>query len=411
MTRTLVVSHFFPPESLGGAHRWQKLIGQLPDSHDCRVVCPPPAFPYGEFERSSRLIERDTHADIPVTRLWTYQPRSDSTSEDSNLGRILNYIIFSMFATIYVLCNFWRYDAIVTVSAPHTTFLPGIVGKALGLVWIPDVFDLWLDNALDIGYVEKGSISYRVVAWLERRAIRSSDHVLVITETMADHYASKHDTPREQFTIVPFGVDAELFAPAASSPESKTVVYTGNMGEAHALRPFIRAFKHLDGMELQLVGTGKRREELETLCECEGLTDRVTFSGVVPREQIPAILGQAVASLVPLKQGHNLDYARPNKLLESMAVGTPYVASALCEIEMITKESDAGFAVDNEPEQVATALRQLINNSELRDDMGRRGIAFIEAEHRWSKLADRVDGVIRSRTGPPVDNGDSNQIT
>lgn len=400
MTRTLVISHFCPPESLGGAHRWKKLTEALPEDHECRVVCPPPSFPYGEFERSWAPIKRDEIGDVPVTRLWTFQPASDSTSEESNFGRILNYVVFSVFASLYVACNAWRYDNIVTVSAPHTTFLPGVVGDALGLVWIPDIFDLWLDNANDIGYVETGSVPFKVIAALERRAIKQSDHVLVITQTMAEHFAEKYDVSVDRFTLVPFGVDAELFTPRTDSSESNTVVYTGNMGEAHALRPFILAFQSLGGVaELRLVGTGKRREELERLCEDEQLTDRVSFEGVVPREEIPEILAGAAASLVPLQQGYNLDYARPNKLLETMAVGTPYIASSLREIERITDESSAGIAVDNDPEQVAAAIRQLVEDSELREEMGQRGIEYIDQEHRWPELAARVDRAIRASGG------------
>ncbi|QLD86832.1 glycosyltransferase family 4 protein [Natronomonas halophila] len=397
MTRTLIVSHFFSPESLGGAHRWKKLAEQLPDDHDCRVICPPPSFPYGEFDRTWKPLERDRLDGVPVTRLWTYQPKSDSTSEESNLGRILNYVLFSLFASLYVLCNFWRYDTIVTVSAPHTTFLPGIVGKTLGLAWMPDIFDLWLDNALDLGYVEKDTVPYRFIAELERRAIQNSNHVLVITQTMAAHFAEKYDVSMDRFTLVPFGVDEELFAPQPGSADTDTVVYTGNMGEAHALRPFILAFKHLEDVaELRLVGTGKRREELEALCREEGLTGRVRFEGVVPREEIPKILAEATSSFVPLKQGQNLDYARPTKLLESMAVGTPYIASSLREIERITEESGAGFAVDNDSEEVANAVRKLVDDDDLQREMGERGVEFINREHRWPELATRVDKAIKN---------------
>lgn len=397
-TKTLIVSHFFPPESLGGAHRWEQIVKSLPDDHECRVVSPPPSFPYGEFERSWMPIERDEINDVPVTRIWSFQPESDSTSEESNLGRILNYILFSVFASIYVIATFPRYDNIVTVSAPHTTFLPGIVGKALGLRWVPDIFDLWLDNALDMGYVERKTMSFKLISWLERLALTRSDHILVITETMAEHFAEKYDVPLNRFTLTPFGVDRDLFAPREDAERTETIVYTGNMGEAHALRPFIGAFEHLDDVaELVLVGTGKRRNEIESFCHERGLDDHVTFRGVVPREEIPDILSRATASFVPLKQQYRLDYARPNKLLESMAVGTPYVASSLREIDRITEESNAGFAVENDAREVAEAIETVIEDPETAEEMGCNGVAFIEREHRWSVLADRVAAVLKKR--------------
>lgn len=389
--RTLVVSQYFPPESLGGAHRWKQLIQCFPDNHEARVLCPPASFPYGEFERSSRLIKRDRIDGVPVTRLWTYQPKQDSTSAESNLGRVLNYVLFSIFASIYVLLTSWNYDNIVTVSAPHTTFLPGVVGGSVGLRWYPDIYDLWLDNAEDMGYVTPGTLRYRIITTIERYAISRSERVFVITETMAQYYAEKHDVNRDRFTLVPFGVDADMFAPQVDESRSDTVVYTGNMGEAHALRPFMAAFEHLDGVaELELFGTGKRRGELEEFCTQAGLDDRVTFRGVVPREEIPEILGNAAASLVPLKQIHRLDYARPNKLLESMAMGTPYIASSLQEIDRVTSEANAGYAVDNKPEAVANAIKKLVSEREFAKEMGQNGAAYIEEEHRWPLLANRI---------------------
>ena len=390
-TRVLVVSHFFPPESLGGAHRWQKLLESMPEDVEARVLRPPPAFPYGEFERDNRPIRRETVEGVPVTQLWSYQP-----TRESSLGRILNYVLFSVFASLYVLVNAWRYDTVVTVSAPHTTFLPGVVGKALGLRWVVDVFDLWLDNAVDLGYTEKGSLPYWYVYVLERLAITKSDGVTVITPTMAEAFQEKYGVDDARFTIVPFGVDDELFAPTDGEGHPERVIYTGNMGDAHALVPFVEAFEHLDERyELLLVGTGKRRDELERLARERGLADRVTFHGVVPREEIPPLLSGAAASIVPLKLDYHLDYARPNKLLESMALGTPFVASAVGEIETVTEESGAGLAVENDPEAIADALRTVLEDDERRARMGEAGVAFVEEHHRWPTLAKRVAPVLR----------------
>lgn len=403
MTRTLIVSQYFPPEPLGGAHRWKEFVEALPDDDEYRVVCPPPALPYGNFDRSWRPIKREKVGGVSVTRLWTYQPTEDATSSEANLGRILNYGVFSVIASLYVLANAWRYDQVVTVSSPHTTFLPGILAQALGLRWIADIFDLWLDNARDLGFVESDGVLARFVAALERRAIRDADAVVVITRTMSNHFADRYDVSSSRFTIVPFGVDEETFAPRPGPRDTRTVVYIGNLGESHALRPFIEAFVYLEDTSLRIVGTGKRREELEKFCRAEGLTDRVTFEGVVPRDEVPDILAGAEASIVPLKRGHSLDYARPTKLLESMAVGTPFVASALTEIERVAEESGGGFAVENDADVIAEKLDLLVADPQRQAEMGERAVAYIDREHRWSELAERVGLVLGVAEGPDRD--------
>lgn len=79
-----------------------------------------------------------------------------------------------------------------------------------------------------------------------------------------------------------------------------------------------------------------------------------------------------------------------------MAVGTPYVASSLREIDRITDDAHAGFAVDNDPEAVAAAISRLAEDETLAEEMGDRGVTFIEREHRWPVLAERVTEVLRS---------------
>lgn len=382
---------------MGGAHRWQRLISELPDDIECRVLCPPPSFPYGEFESTSRPIKRETIDGVAVTRLWTYQPSDDSRAHQSNLGRILNYVIFSVFASLYVLATFWRYDCVVTVSAPHTTFLPGAIGKLLGCSWIVDIFDLWLDNAADMGYAEEGTLAYRYVWTLEWLAITRSERVTVITETMAQAYVEKFDVSRDKFTLVPFGVDNDLFTPSPETTESNRVLYVGNMGDAHALRPFIEAFQQLPSeYSIELVGEGKRRNELEEFADELGISDRVKFSGFVERSEVAHRLQESALSIVPLQQDFQLDYARPNKLLETMAVGTPYVASDITEIRRITEESGGGVVVSNDPDAVARAIKYLLDAPEKREQMGRDAVSYIDSHHRWPLLGDRVSGTIKS---------------
>jgi glycosyltransferase involved in cell wall biosynthesis len=396
--RVLIISQFFPPEGIGGGYRWKQFATHLPEDTDCHVICPPPTLPYGEFERTFRPIQHEQIDGISVTRLWTYQPTSDSTSDGSNLSRVINYGVFAFLATLYTVLNAWRFDCIVTMSSPHTTFIPGFVGKLLGCPWIVDIYDLWLDNAVDFGYTSRDSLVYRFFSVLERQSMVRSDGVVTITLTLANQLQRKYpQADPDKFTPVPFGVDEELFYPTPSNEREREVVYVGNLGEVHAFDSFMRAFERLpDDTILTFVGSGKRQEYLKNLSEELGIEDRVQFVGTVPRAEVPEIVGRSTASIVPLETGQHLDYACPTKLIETMAVGTPFVGSAVTEIANVAERSDAGFAVENDVGDIYTAFYSLFSDPERREKMGNNGVEYVNDHHRWDVLTEHIEQVLEN---------------
>lgn len=388
----LIITQFYPPESMGGAHRWEKISEKLDGSINPRVLTTFPTFPFGEFPRRWKLAERGSANDVPVTRLFTYQP-----SSNSNIGRILNYSIFSILSTIYILLNFWRYDCIITMSAPHTTFIPGLIGKLLGCEWYIDIFDLWIDNAADLGYISEDSISYTIVDYLERLSFEFSDRVLVITETMEDYYNQKYPSLTFETHVVPFGVDTSLFSPDTEPVGSTDIIYTGNLGTGQAFRPFLKAISLIDGEPtLTIVGDGERTEELKLLAKELDIRQQVEFLGYRPREEIPGRLAGASVSIVPLKTEYSLDYACPTKLLESMSVGTPYVASSVDEIVSITSRHQPGITVPNEPTEIAEAIKSVLSDSDSADRYGYNGITLIQSNFDWDEIGDSVSKILSS---------------
>ncbi|QLK26783.1 glycosyltransferase family 4 protein [Natrinema zhouii] len=387
----LVVSQLFPPESMAGAHRWEKLLRNTPEAIESRVVCPQPSVPVGEFERRYRPWSTDRIGGVPVTRLFTYQPVDDRT----DLERILNHVIFSVLATVYVLVHGRKYDCVVVQIGPHTTLVPGLAALATGRGLVVDVYDRWLKNAVDFGFTDERSLVYRLLRWMEWVAIERCDRLIALTPTMAAQYRSEYDIDEDRIETVPFGVDDDLFDPSIATDEEPRIIYTGKLGEGQAFEPFLRGFRRAEiEHDLVVYGFGERREELEALSSRLDSDDRVRINGPVPREEIPGLVASSAISLVPLKTEHALDYARPTKFLETMAVGTPYVASAVAEIESVTEESSAGLAVENDPDAVATALRELAADPDRRRSMGERGVAFVDRQHRWDELGDRVGDLL-----------------
>jgi glycosyltransferase involved in cell wall biosynthesis len=296
---------------------------------------------------------------------------------------------------MYVLLNFWRFDTVITLIGPHTILFPGLVASVLRRSWIIDIYDFWLDNAVDMGFTTENAIGYRLLAVVERISLNRADHILVLTPTLGEQYREKYNLEKEKFTSVPFGIDLEMFSPDSARDSHERIIYTGKLGKAQAFEPFFEGFARLDvDYELLIVGFGDRRDELERLATSLGIDERVTFRDAVSRNQIPELVSSSTVSLVPLSKEYQIEYARPTKFVETMAVGTPFIASNLPEITSVTERSEAGIVVPNEPTAITNAMNKIINDNKLRTEMRENGVAFSEEYHCWDRIANKVEIVI-----------------
>lgn len=125
----------------------------------------------------------------------------------------------------------------------------------------------------------------------------------------------------------------------------------------------IEALCYLPDHHLRFVGPQLPgfQEVLERKAAGLGVEARVQFVGALPIEALYHELQQAFASLV-LMPAHNLscELALPNKLFESLAAGTPVVASDRTEIRKIVMELQCGTLLhDHSAVGLASAVRQL----------------------------------------------------
>jgi teichuronic acid biosynthesis glycosyltransferase TuaC len=113
--------------------------------------------------------------------------------------------------------------------------------------------------------------------------------------------------------------------------------------------------RHLPEFELIIVGEGPERSRLAALIAEHKLADRVRLVGQRPHSTLPGLYGAADASvLASSREGW------ANVLLESMACGTPVVASAIEGNAEVVQRSAAGVLyTPNTPEGIAGGVRRL----------------------------------------------------
>jgi len=169
--------------------------------------------------------------------------------------------------------------------------------------------------------------------------------------------------PPEKATVLRNGVDTALFCPpvdrtatrAALGMTRPTLISVGLLIERKGHHRTIEAMTQLPDFDLVIAGEGPERDRLTAQIARLGLGGRVRLLGARPHAELPALYGAADASvLASSREGW------ANVLLESMACGTPVVASDIWGNPEVVQRIEAGVITKaNTPDGIAAGVRTL----------------------------------------------------
>jgi glycosyltransferase involved in cell wall biosynthesis len=170
--------------------------------------------------------------------------------------------------------------------------------------------------------------------------------------------------PDAKVTVLRNGVDTRAFVPptdraaarAALGLTGPTLISVGHLIERKGHHRTIEALAALPDMTLLLVGEGPERERLAALATRLGVAERVRLLGQRPHHELAGLYGAADAMvLASSREGW------ANVLLESMACGTPVVASNIWGNPEVVQTRAAGvIAAENTPAGIAVGVRDLL---------------------------------------------------
>lgn len=197
-----------------------------------------------------------------------------------------------------------------------------------------------------------------------------------------------------EIEIVSNGIDHTRFTPDGPrhdgiSPDSFTVVSPIRLVEGK--RPFdvLEAVERLHeahpSIELYLCGDGPLRAELETYVESNGLSDVVSFPGMVPYDEMPNVYRSADLVVLPSEA----EAGSPRVLLEGMSTEKPFITPNLPQIATQLKE--LGGTVDvGDIDGLAREIERFIEDDELRESIGKRGRELVLEEYNWMKTVEET---------------------
>lgn len=207
------------------------------------------------------------------------------------------------------------------------------------------------------------------IRWAAQRA----SAIIAVSGTLRDAMVAQ-GLPAERITVLRNGVDLEMFKPgdrAALRAElgfaTPTLLAVGNLVPEKGHELLIDALASIPDARVTVLGSGPSEQRLRERAAARGVAERITWSPPVPQHILQRYYAAAdLTVLTSTREG------MPNVLLESLACGTPVVATAVGGATEIVTEPVAGRLVrSRSPEAFAAACNEVLSGP--RDTQAVRG--------------------------------------
>ncbi|MBX3421918.1 MAG: glycosyltransferase [Pirellulaceae bacterium] len=355
--------------------------------YELTVICP-----------TNRLATRK-YETVDGVRVFRYP-------QPPELGGLLGYmieygysIVMQFLLSLFVMMR-GGFDAIHMHTPPDVNAIIPAFYRLFGKRFIYDLHDLSpeLYHAQRLGRGNR--LVTKVLLGFEKFASRTADLLIATNETQRQVQIRRCGAQPVRCHVVRNGPNESFLqaktSAARPSGESLIVIgYVGVMGIQDGVDYLVRAIDIVvrqyrrDDLRVVLVGHGAALSELQALTRSLGLQDIITFTGRIPFADIPAMIAEFDICCTPDPSNPYNDSCTTIKTMEYMALGKPVVCFETPE-NIKTAGAAALYAKDNDIQQYARLINQLMGDVELRQKLGAVGRERIEKQLAWKHQASQL---------------------
>lgn len=321
---------------------------------EVRVVAPVPWFPsrhprFGQYAVFARTPEQETRSGIAIQHpSYPLLPKIGMSIAPFLLA------IWAIPALRRLQAEGYDFDLIDA----HYFYPDGVAAVLLGRYFNKPV--VITSRGTDISFIPQFTLPRRLIQWAASRA----DGLITVCEALRNELINLNISP-DKVTTLRNGVDLELFHPIDRVAQRVsfgwtgfTLLSVGNLIPVKGHDLTIKALVQLPDVTLVIAGGGVELANLKALAQRLGVGERVFFVGVLPQSELVLYYGAADALvLASSREGW------ANVLLESMASGTPVIATRVWGTPEVVAAPAAGLLMEaRSSDSLAAAVRTLQHN-------------------------------------------------
>jgi D-inositol-3-phosphate glycosyltransferase len=244
---------------------------------------------------------------------------------------------------------------------------------------------------------------------VEREVMATADRIIGFSNHERDAMARLYDADPSRVSLVPCGVDLAKFRPLDQQEArrrlglngEKVMLYVGRVEPLKGLDLFIETAAQMEADDVKMIVVGgdangeKEMARVRRLAEERQVDGLIDFVGRVEHDELPLYYNAADVCVVP-------SYYESFGLvaLESMACGTPVVATRVGGLPTIVHHGHTGYLKSWRcPEAFANSVEMIISSEGLQESLGAAARRRAEGMG-WGNVATMIEEIYGSLTGP-----------
>jgi glycosyltransferase involved in cell wall biosynthesis len=391
----LIHQAFAALDEAGGTRHHELARHLVGKGYRVTIIASPVSYLTGKTrQKRTHWVEKQTpEPGITILRTYTY-----SALHKSFVHRIFSFLSF-MVSSFLVGMSVKQVDLVWGTSPPiFQGFTAWLIARLKRIPFLFEVRDLWPAFAIAVGVLRNRTL-IRSSLWLERFLYQHADRVMVNSPGFIEHVTQKG---ARQVVLVPNGASPEMFQTNSNGSGFRAqhqlqnkfiVLYAGAHGMSNDLGILLETARLLREREQVLflfVGDGKEKKTLQAQAVTLGLHN-VLFLPPVPKDEIGEVLAASDAGIAILKPLELYKTTYPNKVFDYMAAARPVILAIDGVIREVVEQAHAGIAVlPGDPQALAQAVAQLVENPTLAQEMGLSGQKYLETHFNRHDLAEKL---------------------
>ncbi len=339
------------------------------------------------FPFNSSIDEKNILADTLIS-LFSFKNLSAKLTSRNGIFDPSYYSRGYLQKEIDKIMAFHKFDAIYSDSG-----MAGYVARS-ELRKIVEPLDSNYKNWLQ--YFHENNFSFLKIYWFSRylqtfyretKIYRNFDFCVMVTENdkkCLEKYLSN-------LTIVPNGVDIGYFKPMSLEKEHPSLVFVGAMNGEKNIEAIVSFYHKLFPLikekfpEIKLYVVGKDPDD--RVCELSK-DSSVLVTGFV--EDLRPYIARCSVFICPHISGSGIK----NKVLEAMAMGMPVVSTSIGALG-INISPNKNIAIADTSEDFVKWILTLLNDRQLREEMGHNARLLVENNYSWNSCSDKIELLLK----------------